>query len=586
LACRSNGKDARRITLSETMNSRAGLSTGHFAGRNALTGKDDLARLSPLGWWFPERLLSIRDPRLRAVVADLTAMVIIVLSSQGLCVAQGGHGSYDESSNGTEGLPVKAYLPPVQLDALGDPSFLADHGISYPYVAGAMANGIASEQLVEALSRAGMLSFFGSAGLSLDRIDAAIHRLQKALGDSPHGFNLIHSPNEPDHESATVDLYLRRGVRLVEASAYLKLTLPVVRYRLHGIHRDGSGRIITPNRIIAKVSRVEVATRFFSPAPDKLVRELVEAGELSEEQAELARHVPVAQDVTAEADSGGHTDNRPAIGLLPTLLASRDRLQQEHGYVQSLRVGLGGGIATPASVAAAFAMGAAYVLTGSVNQACIESGSSDTVRQMLAEAGPADVAMAPAADMFEMGVKVQVLKRGTMFPMRASKLYELYRAFPSLEELPAAERATLEKNIFRSPLEQIWQETRAYFLKRDLRQVERAEAEPKHRMALVFRWYLGQSSRWANAGEPTRVVDYQVWCGPAMGAFNEWTKGSYLEQPGNRKAADVAMSLLYGAAVLTRQSLLRTQGVELPREAFPTEPVKPEMIAMRSGEIE
>ena len=48
-------------------------------------------------------------------------------------------------------------------------------------------------------------------------------------------------------------------------------------------------------------------------------------------------------------------------------------------------------------------------------------------------------------------------------------------------------------------------------------------------MALVFRWYLGLSSRWANAGEPTRKVDYQVWCGPAMGAFNEWTKGSFLE---------------------------------------------------------
>ena len=29
--------------------------------------------------------------------------------------------------------------------------------------------------------------------------------------------------------------------------------------------------------------------------------------------------------------------------------------------------------------------------------------------------------MAPAADMFEMGVKLQVLKRGTMFPMRAAQ---------------------------------------------------------------------------------------------------------------------------------------------------------------------
>ncbi len=45
----------------------------------------------------------------------------------------------------------------------------------------------------------------------------------------------------------------------------------------------------------------------------------------------------------------------------------------------------------------------------------------------------------------------------------------------------------------------------------------------------MFRWYLGLSSRWANAGEAGRQLDYQVWCGPAMGAFNEWAKGSFLE---------------------------------------------------------
>ena len=46
--------------------------------------------------------------------------------------------------------------------------------------------------------------------------------------------------------------------------------------------------------------------------------------------------------------------------------------------------------------------------------------------------------------------------------------------------------------------------------------------EAKHRMALVFRWYLGKSSRWAISGESARRADYQIWCGPAMGAFNAW----------------------------------------------------------------
>src|SRR5262249_5189187 len=159
---------------------------------------------------------------------------------------------------------------------------------------------------------------------------------------------------------------------------------------------------------------------------------------------------------------------------------------------------------------------------------------SDAVRAMLAAAEQADVIMAPAADMFEMGVKLQVLKRGTLFAMRAAKLYELYRACASLEAIPQAERANLEKTLFRAPLDEVWRQTAEFWRGRDPAQLGRAEREPKHKMALVFRWYLGLSSRWANAGEPTRQVDYQVWCGPAMGAFNEWAKGSELERPESR----------------------------------------------------
>ena len=46
---------------------------------------------------------------------------------------------------------------------------------------------------------------------------------------------------------------------------------------------------------------------------------------------------------------------------------------------------------------------------------------------MLTQAGLADVIMAPAADMFELGVEIQVLQRGTMFGTRAKKLYEIYK---------------------------------------------------------------------------------------------------------------------------------------------------------------
>ena len=186
---------------------------------------------------------------------------------------------------------------------------------------------------------------------------------------------------------------------------------------------------------------------------------------------------------------------------------------------------------------------------------------------MLAEAEQADVTMCPCADMFEMGVKVQVLKRGTMFPMRAAKLYETYRAYKGLADIPATERDWLEKNLFRVSLDDVWQQTVDYISTRDPAQIEKGQRDPKHQMALVFRWYLGQSSRWANSGEPSRRLDYQIWCGPAMGAFNEWTRGTFLAQPQNRRVATVAYNLLHGAAVMQRVNSLRSQGFPLPSEA-------------------
>ncbi len=486
--------------------------------------------------------------------------------------------SFDGGVSGSD--RVAGYLPACRLEHLGDSAFCAAHRLRYPYVSGAMANGIGSAEIVEAMGRAGMLGIFGAAGLAPATVEAAIDRLERSLGSAiTHGFNLIHSPGEPALEEAVVALYLRRGVRLVEASAYLDLTLPVVRYRVHGIHRDDLGQIVAPNRIIAKVSRVEVATKFLAPPPAKFLNALVAAGELRSEQAEWAAMVPMAEDVTAEADSGGHTDNQPAIVLLPTMLALRDRIQAQYAYETPPRIGAAGGISTPWAAAAALAMGAAYLVGGSVHQACIEAGTSDPVRKMLAEARQGDVAMAPAADMFEMGVKVQVLKRGTMFAMRAAKLFELYRSYDGLDQIPAADRATIEKTIFRAPLETIWEETRAFFAGRDPAQIERARRDSKHRMALVFRWYLGLSSRWANAGEPSRTVDYQFWCGPAMAAFNEWVRGSFLELPENRRVVTVALNILYGAAVLSRARSLSAQGLAIP-------PGVPQMVPLERPELE
>src|SRR5262249_26501139 len=159
-----------------------------------------------------------------------------------------------------------------------------------------------------------------------------IDRLQKSLGDTPHGFNLIHSPSESSLEEGVCSLYLRKGVRLVEASAFMGLTPAIVRYRLHGIRRAADGKAEAPNKVVAKVSRAEVAEKFLSPAPESLLRDMVASGLITREQASLAAEIPMAQDVTVEADSGGHTDNRPLVSLLPATIALRDRVQAKFRF--------------------------------------------------------------------------------------------------------------------------------------------------------------------------------------------------------------------------------------------------------------
>ena len=91
-------------------------------------------------------------------------------------------------------------------------------------------------------------------------------------------------------------------------------------------------------------------------------------------------------------------------------------------------------------------------------------------------------------------------------------------------------------------------------------------------MALVFRWYLGQSSRWAIQGLPERRLDYQIWCGPAMGAFNAWVQGSFLEPIAQRTVVQIALNLLEGAAAITRAQQLRSYGVPVAAEAFDFRP--------------
>ncbi|MBF0289025.1 MAG: PfaD family polyunsaturated fatty acid/polyketide biosynthesis protein [SAR324 cluster bacterium] len=511
------------------------------------------------GWSISEKSLVREEAKIKQLLLDLNQPCYVIQNENGVGV---GH-EIEKISSKSHNFSL-SFAPALTGEELGSQEFKQDYGLKYAYHGGAMANGISSEEMVVALGKAGFMASFGAAGLLPKRIEKAIRTIQQELPHGPYLFNLIHSPNETALERQAVDLFLKYGICHVEASAFLKMTIPLVYYRVAGLHKKNNGEIEIRNRVMGKISRSEIATHFMSPPPQKLVQSILEQGAITEEQASLAEQVSMADDITVEADSGGHTDNQPLISLLPSIISLRDQLQETYGYSQQIRVGAAGGIGTPSSVLAAFAMGAAYVTTGSVNQSCVEAGTCEHTKKLLAQVGMADVMMAPASDMFEQGGQLQVVKRGTMFPMRAQKLYAFYKNYNSLEDIPTIEREELESEIFRKPLESVWEETQAYFMERDPEHLEEMKKHPKRIMALIFRWYLGVSSHWSNNGEKGREIDYQIWCGPSMGAFNAWAKNSCLEEPATRKVSDVAFHLMNGAAYLSRLQFLKIQGIHFP----------------------
>ena len=136
----------------------------------------------------------------------------------------------------------------------------------------------------------------------LKGLNSAIQEIKSALPGKPFAFNLLNSPNEPLIEQKTVELYIKHGIQAVEASAYVLPTVNLVYYRVAGFSLDKDGKIQIGNRIIAKLSRKEIAKKFMSPPSGDILKTLVETKRITEQQAELAKQLPLADDITVEAD--------------------------------------------------------------------------------------------------------------------------------------------------------------------------------------------------------------------------------------------------------------------------------------------
>ncbi|MFF3227101.1 PfaD family polyunsaturated fatty acid/polyketide biosynthesis protein [Nocardia suismassiliense] len=444
------------------------------------------------------------------------------------------------SDNGarSNGSPIVVAAAPTR------ETFCAAYRVRHAYVAGSMYRAISSVELVERMAKSGYLAFFGTGGISRTEIDSAVARLARTCAGLPYGLNILSQPERSAAEQWVVDAALRANVTVLEASAYTTLSAPLVQYRYSG-SRLTAGTPYVPNRIIAKVSRGEVARKFLLPPSKEIIDDLRAKGLLTVEEARVAELAPVASDICVESDSGGHTDRGAALVLIPSILSLRTRIGSSFPASRQVRIGAAGGLGTPSAIAAVLTLGAEFVLTGSINQCTPEAGTSDSVKDLLATLGVHDMALAPAADLFEVDGQVQVVRKGTLFAARANRLQRVYREHGRWEEVDLPTRSSIERRILKDSYDSVLEKVRSrYVLQNRADRLRVLEQDPRQQLAAVFTTYLVHTTVAAIEGDAGLAADFQIHCGPALGAFNEWVQGSALEDWRNRHVDTIADALL------------------------------------------
>ncbi len=178
-------------------------------------------------WWQPgARLPTADSQKIQHALRQVNQALYWVKFDDRWAVGRGGFiFSRLEKKLATEAYPLQAHLPPLHPQDFGEPFFKRRHDLRYPYIIGAMANGITTVEMVSQAGQAGFVGFFGSAGLLPSEVEAAIDRLQSVPEPIPFGFNLIHSPHEPESGS--------RDCRFIPAA---RCSLSQ-RFGLYGTHR-------------------------------------------------------------------------------------------------------------------------------------------------------------------------------------------------------------------------------------------------------------------------------------------------------------------------------------------------------------
>lgn len=424
---------------------------------------------------------------------------------------------------------------------LGASSFIKDYGLNYAYAAGSMCQGISSDQLVIKMAQSGFLAFLGSVGLTIKQLEVLIKSCQTALSPT-HIFGVnVHLNSDGLSNEQLINLCLQHCVNCIEVSGFDHLSLDLIKYKAQGLSQSND-HIISKHKILCKTSKPETAELFMQASPRHMLDKLLADQCINKEQHKLAQKVPFADDICVEGDGGWKTEQASILVKLPEIIRLRNQYAQTHS--SEVRIGCSGGLGTPEAIAAVFMLGADFVLTGSINQCTVEANVSEHVKQLLCELSSEDTCSVPAGDMFESGARSQVVRKGLYFPARAQKLYDLYRLNKGLDGLSQKEKFQIEQHFMQKSFTAVLAEI---MTTENSQEIKKINENDKYKMARVFKWYFDHAQKSALNGLQINQDNYQIFCSPAMGAFNQWVSETDLKSWKNRHVDDIAMRLMSGA---------------------------------------
>jgi NAD(P)H-dependent flavin oxidoreductase YrpB (nitropropane dioxygenase family) len=259
-------------------------------------------------------------------------------------------------------------------------------GIQYPIFAFSHCRDV-----VAAVSRAGGMGVLGTTRYSPEQLELELRQLEKALNGKPYGVDLIFPKKSDAKDRSAAESAIPDAHRAFVQSLNDRFKVPPAKHSTSEQFGVGENLVITHERAKALF---EVSTAFsakliasaLGPPPDYVVEHAKSRGNLTAglvgRPQHAVHHVKAGVDViiAAGTEAGGHAGEIGTMVLVPEVVEA----------VHPLPVLAAGGITTGRQVAAALALGAQGVWTGSVWLPTTESELHPIVKQKLVAATSAD----------------------------------------------------------------------------------------------------------------------------------------------------------------------------------------------------